>query len=198
MQFSLVNPITQQILVTLGPNLYHGCISGLSWLSSKVDDLDLFFEVMGLISTLKFAIFACRHDNSTIPQLDQSLLAVAERSCGVCAGNQAFQHGFYLRGCRARWRCLCRYGRKQAYQHRFEVRGCSRQIHIANQHRARTKFTALLPYHKLPQIWNMLMPSHCSIINKNKFKNEVNIYLLSLYSDNIQCQNLRCRQCFSS
>ena len=74
----------------------------------------------------------------------------------------------------------------------------SRQIHIANQHRARTKFTALLPYHKLPQIWNMLMPSHRSIINKNKFKNEVNIYLLSLYSDNIKCQNLRCRQCFSS
>ena len=74
----------------------------------------------------------------------------------------------------------------------------SRQIHIANQHRARTKFTALLPYHKLPQIWNMLMPSHRSIINTNKFKNEVNIYLLSLYSDNIKCQNLRCRQCFSS
>ena len=67
----------------------------------------------------------------------------------------------------------------------------SRQIHIANQHRARTKFTALLPYHKLPLIWNMLMPSHRSIINTNKFKNEVNIYLLSLYSDNIKCQNLR-------
>ena len=34
---------------------------------------------------------------------------------------QAFQHRFYLRGCRAR-RC-CRYGQKQACQHRFEVRG---------------------------------------------------------------------------
>ena len=69
---------------------------------------------------------------------------------------------------------------------------------LTEQHRARTKFTALLPYHKLPQIWNMRMPSHRSIINKNKFKNEVNIYLLSLYSYNIKCKNLRCRQCFSS
>ena len=42
---------TKHILVTLGPNLYHGCISGVSWLSLKMDDLDLFFEVMGSIST---------------------------------------------------------------------------------------------------------------------------------------------------
>ena len=46
LQFSLVNTITQQILVTLGPSLYYGCISGVFWLSSKMDDLDLFFEVM--------------------------------------------------------------------------------------------------------------------------------------------------------
>ena len=39
---SLVNTITLQILVALGPNLYHGCISGVSWLSSKMDDLDFF------------------------------------------------------------------------------------------------------------------------------------------------------------
>ena len=30
-----------------------------------MDDRDLFVEVMGSISTCKFAIFACRHDNST-------------------------------------------------------------------------------------------------------------------------------------
>ena len=46
LHFMLVNTITQQILVTLGPNLYHGCISGVSWLSSKMDDLD-FFQVRG-------------------------------------------------------------------------------------------------------------------------------------------------------
>ena len=40
--FFLVSTITQQILVALGPNLYHGCISGVSWLSSKMDDHDFF------------------------------------------------------------------------------------------------------------------------------------------------------------
>ena len=49
--FVFVNMITRQILVTLAPNLYHGFISGVSWLSSKMDDLDLFFAVMGSIST---------------------------------------------------------------------------------------------------------------------------------------------------
>ena len=46
---SLVGTITQQILIALGPNLYHGCILGVSWLSSKMDDRDLFFEIMGSI-----------------------------------------------------------------------------------------------------------------------------------------------------
>ena len=38
----LVSTITQQILGALSPNLYHGCISAVSWLSSKMDDLDFF------------------------------------------------------------------------------------------------------------------------------------------------------------
>ena len=49
LQFSLVNTITQQILIALGPNLYHGCISRVSWLSSKMDDLDLFLRSRGSI-----------------------------------------------------------------------------------------------------------------------------------------------------
>ena len=59
--------ITQQILITLGPNLYHTsrCILGVFWLSSKIDDLDLFFEDIGVDFQWKFAIFACKHDNST-------------------------------------------------------------------------------------------------------------------------------------
>ena len=64
-QFSLVNTITQQILIALGPNLYHGCIWRVSWLSSKMDDLDLFLRSRGSILTWQFAIFACKHDNST-------------------------------------------------------------------------------------------------------------------------------------
>ena len=49
LQFSLVNTITQQILIALGPNLYHGCISRVSWLSLKMDDLDLFLRSRGSI-----------------------------------------------------------------------------------------------------------------------------------------------------
>ena len=37
--------VTQSILVTLIPNLCHGCISRESSLSSKMDDLDLSFFV---------------------------------------------------------------------------------------------------------------------------------------------------------
>ena len=58
----LVHTITQKILVALGPNVYHGCISGVSRISWKMIDLDIFFEV---ISTCKCAMFACKHDNST-------------------------------------------------------------------------------------------------------------------------------------
>ena len=46
---SLVNTITQQILGALIRNLYHGCISGVSWLSSKMDNLDLFLRSRGSI-----------------------------------------------------------------------------------------------------------------------------------------------------
>ena len=48
-----------KILIALGPNLYHGCIAGVtvSWLSSKMDDLDLFFEVMGVDFNMKISNF---------------------------------------------------------------------------------------------------------------------------------------------
>ena len=64
LQFSLVNTITQQILIALGSNLYHGCISRVSWLSSKMDDLDLFFH-RGQFKHENLQFFACKHDNST-------------------------------------------------------------------------------------------------------------------------------------
>ena len=54
---SLVNMITQQILIALDPNLYHGCILGVSWLSSKMHDRDLFFEVMGVDFNMKIFNF---------------------------------------------------------------------------------------------------------------------------------------------
>ena len=63
-QILLVNTITQQLLIVSGPNLYHECILGVSLLSSKMDDLDLFSEVMEVDFNIKIAIFACKHNNS--------------------------------------------------------------------------------------------------------------------------------------
>ena len=62
---AFVNTITQQILVALGPKLYHVCISGAAWLNSKMDDHDLFFEVMGVDFIMKIFNFRLKHDNST-------------------------------------------------------------------------------------------------------------------------------------
>ena len=44
-------------LVALGPNLYHGCILGVSWLSSNIDDRDLFFEVIGVDFNMQICNF---------------------------------------------------------------------------------------------------------------------------------------------
>ena len=65
LQFSLINRIPQLMLVSLGPNLHHGYISGESWLSSKMDVLDIFSKVMGVYFNMKICTFACKHDNST-------------------------------------------------------------------------------------------------------------------------------------
>ena len=67
LQFSLVNTIAQQILVALGPNLYHGCVLRVSWLSLQMGDIERtqISRSWGSISMWKFAIFSCKHDDST-------------------------------------------------------------------------------------------------------------------------------------
>ena len=49
----------------LGPKLYHGCISGLSWLSFKMYDLHLIFQGHWVNFNMKIYTFLCKHDNST-------------------------------------------------------------------------------------------------------------------------------------
>ena len=80
--FSLVNTITQQILIALGPNLSHGCISGVSWLSLKMDELDLYVEVIGLISKLN--LFHYKHDKhvtQSSSKMDDLDLSFFVRKC---------------------------------------------------------------------------------------------------------------------
>ena len=78
--FSLVNTITQQILIALGPNLSHGCISGVSWLSLKMDELDLYVEVIGLISKLN--LFHYKHNKRiSSSKMDDLDLSFFVRKC---------------------------------------------------------------------------------------------------------------------
>ena len=68
---------------------------------------------------------------------------------------------------------------------------------VANQKRARTKFSSLLPYHKFPHIWNALELRYRNIANKHKFKRELHANYLNTYLEHITCINLTCRQCYS-
>jgi hypothetical protein len=72
----------------------------------------------------------------------------------------------------------------------------TRQINVAKQTRARTRFSSLLPYHAFPKIWNELAPSYREIESIHKFKGVFRAYLLSRYMTNVKCNNRRCRQCF--
>jgi len=67
---------------------------------------------------------------------------------------------------------------------------------MAMQHRARTKYSSLLPYHKFPQIWNALQPDIREIQNTATFKRKLKSCLLGKYEEKILYVNRRCRQCF--
>ena len=58
----LVNTITQQILIALGPNLYHVYISALSWISYKMDYLNLYIHLC--IPVVYCRLFECRWRNT--------------------------------------------------------------------------------------------------------------------------------------
>ena len=91
--FSLVNTITQQILNALGPSLSHGCISGVSWLSLKMDELDLYVEVIGLIS--KFNLFNYKHDK----HVTQSILVALIPNLCTSSKMDDLNLSFFVRKC---------------------------------------------------------------------------------------------------
>ena len=91
--FSLVNTITQQILIALGPSLSHGCISGVSWLSLKMDELDLYVEVIRLIS--KFNVFNYKHDK----HVTQSILVALIPNLYTSSKMDDLNLSFFVRKC---------------------------------------------------------------------------------------------------
>lgn len=72
----------------------------------------------------------------------------------------------------------------------------TRQTDLARHKRARTQFSALLPYHTFPNIWNEIEAHNRNTINKNKFKRDLQKNILQKYQEHIVCINSRCQQCF--
>ena len=95
--FSLVNTITQQILIALGPNLSHGCISGVSWLSLKMDELDLYVEVIGLISKLN--LFHYKHDKHVTQSILVALIPNLYHGCISISKMDDLDLSFFVRKC---------------------------------------------------------------------------------------------------
>ena len=95
--FLLVNTITQQILIALGPNLSHGCISGVSWLSLKMDELDLYVEVIGLISKLN--LFHYKHDKHVTQSILVALIPNLYHGCISSSKMDDLDLSFFVRKC---------------------------------------------------------------------------------------------------
>ena len=95
--FSLVNTITQQIVIALGPNLSHGCISGVSWLSLKMDELDLYVEVIGLISKLN--LFHYKHDKHVTQSILVALIPNLYHGCISSSKMDDLDLSFFVRKC---------------------------------------------------------------------------------------------------
>ena len=95
--FSLVNTITQQILIALGPNLSHGCISRVSWLSLKMDELDLYVEVIGLISKLN--LFHYKHDKHVTQSILVTLFPNLYHGCISSSKMDDLDLSFFVRKC---------------------------------------------------------------------------------------------------
>ena len=97
LQFSLVNTITHQIIIALGPNLSHGCISGVSWLSLKMDELDLYVEVIGLISKLN--LFHYKHDKHVTQSVLVALIPNLYHGCISSSKMDDLDLSFFVRRC---------------------------------------------------------------------------------------------------
>ena len=95
--FSLVNTITQQILIALGPNLSHGCISGVSWLSLKMDGLYLYVEFIGLISKLN--LFHYKHDKHVTQSILVALIPNLYHGCISSSKMDDLDLSFFVRKC---------------------------------------------------------------------------------------------------
>jgi len=68
-------------------------------------------------------------------------------------------------------------------------------LHMAQTKRSRTKYSASLPLHNFPKMWNNLSPQLQGLVSTMSFKRQVSNHLIGAYSISVICDNVRCRQC---
>lgn len=84
----------------------------------------------------------------------------------------------------------------QTLQHFIEPTRPTRYPNMAIQRKARTKFTSLLPYHRLPQNWNNLVLHMRAMKSTKQVQSSLKTSLLEQYAAYVKCANRRCKQCF--
>ena len=61
--------------------------------------------------------------------------------------------------------------------------------------RPRTTFSANLPGHNFPTIWNSLKHELKSIPNRNSLKRKIKFDMLNIYNSSVKCDNQQCLEC---
>ena len=84
-----------------------------------------------------------------------------------------------------------------AFSHYFKFNTGSITRHENNiqRQRPRTKYTAILPYHHIPTIWNNLPDYLLCNDNRNSAKHMLKSFFLNEYSDNVRCTRPGCNSC---
>ncbi len=77
-----------------------------------------------------------------------------------------------------------------------QFRPQTRQYKLANCSKFRTTYSSKLPTHAFPRMWNNLDIKLRECPSINIFKKDLRTSFLCVYSYNIRCFNVRCKQCY--
>ena len=74
----------------------------------------------------------------------------------------------------------------------------TRQNDLFHLNCPRTNFSKRLPNHSFPRIWNSKTKDIIDIDNRLKFKEQCKLFFLQKYSDNVKCNNIFCKDCYTN
>ena len=73
------------------------------------------------------------------------------------------------------------------FMDRYPSNTVTRQINDISHSRPRTQFSARMPSHCTPTIWNALTPQMKQMINRNQLKRTITQSMISSYDSNVAC-----------